>query len=64
MVHANLQPYSKLPLRLADQHTGDLRFSGEFDSRQAQALLEQLPTVLPVSVVRVADGGLVIGRVD
>jgi len=41
-----------------------LRLSGEFDSRQVRALLEQLPAVLPVTVVRAADGGLVIGRVD
>ena len=60
----DLQRYSKLPLRLADQRTGDLRLSGEFDSRQVQALLEQLPAVLPVSVVRAPDGGLVIGRID
>ncbi|MBK4997404.1 iron dicitrate transport regulator FecR [Pseudomonas sp. S37] len=60
----DLQRYSKLPLRLADQRTGDLRLSGAFDSRQVQALLEQLPAVLPVSLVRAGDGGLVIGRVD
>jgi len=60
----DLQRYSALPLRLADERTGDLRLSGEFDSRQVQVLLQQLPVVLPVSVVRAADGGLVIGRVD
>jgi len=60
----DLQRYSKLPLRLADQRTGDLRLSGEFDSRQVQALLQQLPAVLSVSVVRAPDGGLVIGRID
>ncbi|MCS4062762.1 FecR family protein [Pseudomonas putida] len=60
----DLQRYSELPLRLADERTGGLRLSGEFDSRQVRALLEQLPAVLPVAVVRAADGGLVIGRVD
>lgn len=60
----DLQRYSEVPLRLADERTGGLRLSGEFDSRQVRALLEQLPAVLPVAVVRAADGGLVIGRVD
>ena len=60
----DLQRYSEVPLRLADERTGGLRLSGEFDSRQVRALLEQLPAVLPVTVVRAADGGLVIGRVD
>lgn len=60
----DLQRYSEVPLRLADEHTGGLRLSGEFDSRQVRALQEQLPVVLPVTVVRAADGGLVIGRVD
>ncbi|WP_426808828.1 FecR family protein [Pseudomonas sp. WOUb67] len=60
----DLQRYSEVPLRLADEGTGGLRLSGEFDSRQVRALLEQLPAVLPVTVVRAADGGLVIGRVD
>ena len=52
----DLQRYSKQPLRLADQRTGDLRLSGEFDSRQVQALLQQLPAVLPVSLVRAGEG--------
>ena len=60
----DLQRYSEVPLRLADERTGSLRLSGEFDSRQMRALLEHLPAVLPVTVVRGADGGLVIGRVD
>ncbi|HDS1793098.1 FecR family protein [Pseudomonas putida] len=60
----DLQRYSEVPLRLADERTGGLRLSGEFDSRQVRALQEQLPVVLPVTVVRAADGGLVIGRVD
>ncbi|MCI1039008.1 FecR family protein [Pseudomonas putida] len=60
----DLQRYSEVPLRLADERTGGLRLSGEFDSRQVRALLDQLPAVLPVTVVRAADGGLVIGRVD
>jgi len=60
----DLQRYSEVPLRLADERTGGLRLSGEFDSRQVRVLLEQLPAVLPVTVVRAADGGLVIGRVD
>jgi len=60
----DLQRYSEVPLRLADERTGGLRLSGEFDSRQVRALLEQLPAVLPVTVVRAADGGLVIGRID
>ncbi|MFJ4256265.1 FecR family protein [Pseudomonas monteilii] len=60
----DLQRYSEVPLRLADERTGSLRLSGEFDSRQVRALLEHLPAVLPVTVVRGADGGLVIGRTD
>lgn len=60
----DLQRYSEVPLRLADERTGSLRLSGEFDSRQMRALLEHLPAMLPVTVVRGADGGLVIGRTD
>lgn len=60
----DLQRHSEVPLRLADERTGSLRLSGEFDSRQMRALLEHLPAVLPVTVVRGADGGLVIGRTD
>lgn len=60
----DLQRYSEVPLQLADERTRGLRLSGEFDSRQVRALQEQLPVVLPVTVVRAADGGLVIGRVD
>ena len=60
----DLQRYSEVPLRLADERTGSLRLSGEFDSRQVRALLEHLPAVLPVTVVRGADGGLVIGWTD
>lgn len=60
----DLQRYSEVPLRLADERTGSLRLSGEFDSRQMRALLEHLPAVLPVTVVRGAEGGLVIGRTD
>lgn len=60
----DLQRYSEVPLRLADERTGSLRLSGEFDSRQMRALLEHLPAVLPVTVVRGADGGLVIGWTD
>lgn len=60
----DLQRFSAQPLRLADERTGELRLSGEFDSRQVRALLEQLPAVLPVTTVRSADGGLTIGRKD
>ncbi|GLO13457.1 sensor [Pseudomonas putida] len=60
----DLQRYCEMPLRLADERTGSLRLSGEFDSRQVRALLEHLPAVLPVTVVRGADGGVVIGRLD
>jgi len=60
----DLQRYSEQPLRLADERTGGLRLSGEFDSRQVRALLEQLPAVLPVTTVRGVDGGLTIGRED
>ncbi|NIE76182.1 iron dicitrate transport regulator FecR [Pantoea sp. Ap-967] len=60
----DLQRYSEQPLHLADARTGELRLSGEFDSRQVPALLERLPAVLPVNVVRGAEGGLTIGRKD
>ena len=60
----DLQRYSEVPLQLADERTRGLRLSGEFDSRQMRALLEHLPAVLPVTVVRGAEGGLVIGRTD
>lgn len=61
-VIADLQHYRSKPLRLADGQVGELRLSGEFDSNSVDALIGLLPSILPVSIARAADGTINISR--
>ncbi|WP_110969980.1 FecR family protein [Pseudomonas huaxiensis] len=59
-VIADLQRYRLAPIRLADPRLGQLRVSGEFDSDAVEPLLDLLPSILPISVSRAADGSVSI----
>lgn len=61
-VAADLQHYRQKPIRLADARVGDLRLSGEFDSDSVEALIGMLPSILPVTLSRSADGSVTLGR--
>ena len=62
-VIADLQHYRSKPLRLADAQVGELRLSGEFDSNSVEALIGLLPSILPVSLARAADGSITFSKV-
>lgn len=57
-----LQQYRTDPIRVADAATGQLRLSGEFDTERVEALVGMLPRILPVSLVRAADGSVMLNR--
>ncbi|WP_200846426.1 FecR family protein [Pseudomonas pisciculturae] len=57
-----LQQYRAAPIRVADAATGELRLSGEFDTERVEALVGMLPRILPVSLVRTADGSVILNR--
>ncbi|AQZ35549.1 iron dicitrate transport regulator FecR [Pseudomonas sp. LPH1] len=59
-VIVDIQRYRLAPVRLADPRLGELRVSGEFDSAAIEELIELLPAILPVLVVRGGDGSVVI----
>jgi len=61
-VIADLQHYRSKPLRLADAQVGELRLSGEFDSNSVEALIGLLPSILPVSLARAADGSITFSK--
>jgi len=56
----DLQRYRQAPIRLADARVGQLRLSGEFDSKAVEALLDGLPMILPVQLLRDGDGSVLI----
>ncbi len=56
----DLQRYRQAPIRLADARVGQMRLSGEFDSDAVEALLDGLPTILPLSLLRDSDGSVTI----
>lgn len=57
-----LQQYRTASIRVADDATAELRLSGEFDSERVEALVGMLPRILPVSLVRTADGSVILNR--
>lgn len=59
-VVADLQRYRQAPIRLVDPRLGQLRLSGEFDSDAVEPLLALLPSILPISLSRAADGSISI----
>lgn len=59
-VIVDLQRYRQAPIRLLDARVGQLRLSGEFDSAAVEALLDGLPTILPLNLARDSDGSVTI----
>lgn len=50
--------YRRAPVMLADPRVAGLRLSGVFDSAGTDALLDLLPTILPVTVTRAPDASV------
>jgi transmembrane sensor len=59
---ADLQRYRTAPIRLRDDSVGALRLSGEFRVNRIEALIDALPSMLPVTVTRLDDGTVNVGR--
>lgn len=59
---AEAQRYRVAPIRLMDSNAGGLQLSGEFDINRLESLLDALPTMLPVTVARLADGTVQVGK--
>jgi transmembrane sensor len=55
---AQLQRYRRAPIELAGPGLGRLEVSGVFDSDRVDEALDLLPQILPVKVVRQADGSV------
>lgn len=58
----DLQHYRQASIQVADGRTGDLRLSGEFDSEGIEALIDMLPRILPVRLLRASDGSVILSR--
>lgn len=61
-VIVDIQRYRQAPVRLADPQIAGLRVSGEFDSDAVESLLDLLPAILPVALIRSGDGSVTISR--
>jgi len=59
-VIVDIQRYRQAPVRLADPRIASLRVSGEFDSDAVESLLDLLPAILPVALIRSSDGSVTI----
>ncbi|QLF93845.1 FecR domain-containing protein [Pseudomonas sp. ABC1] len=59
-VIVELQRYRQAPIRLGSAHIGDLRLSGEYDTDAVESLIELLPSILPVTLLRSFDGRVVV----
>lgn len=57
-----IQRYRTAPILLADPDLGSLPISGVFDNRNVEALLQLLPSILPLSLNTDADGTTHIRR--
>lgn len=57
---AELQRYREQPIRLHGEAVGGLEISGVFDTARSEQLLNQLPAILPLRVIRLADGSVEI----
>lgn len=55
---ATVNAYRAQPITLADAKVGDLRLSSRFRAGDSTALLAALPTILPLTVHRQADGSV------
>lgn len=59
-VIVDIQRYRQAPIRLGDPRIASLRVSGEFDSDAVESLLDLLPAILPVALMRSGDGSVTI----
>ncbi|MDP9938847.1 FecR family protein [Ectopseudomonas alcaliphila] len=59
-VIVDIQRYRQAPIRLDDPRIASLRVSGEFDSDAVESLLDLLPAILPVALMRSGDGSVTI----
>ncbi|CAI3804576.1 hypothetical protein GLGCALEP_03660 [Pseudomonas sp. MM221] len=59
---ALLRLYRKAPIRLSDPSLAGVTVTGVFDARNVDLLLDLLPSILPVSVVRQEDSSVQILR--
>ena len=59
-VLVDIQRYRQAPVRLADPRLGALRVSGEYDSVAIESLIDLLPAILPVRLVRTSDGSVIV----
>jgi len=59
-VLADIRRYRQAPIRVNDPRLGELRVSGEFDSTAVESLIDALPAILPVKLVRGGDGSVVV----
>lgn len=61
-VVADLARYRQAPVQIRDSRAGELRLSGEFDSASVEALIDMLPSILPVNLQRLPDGTVTLSR--
>ena len=59
-VAAELSRYLTYPLRIADTRLGQLRISGTLSIETPEAALDILPDIAPVTVIRHADGDVIL----
>lgn len=59
---AEIQRYRQAPIRLQGNFGSDTNVSGVFDSRSTDQLLDRLPDILPVQVVRHPGGEVDVQR--
>jgi transmembrane sensor len=59
-VLAEVQRYRRAPIRVPDERAARMRLSGEYDLAGIEALIDALPSTLPVRVVRQADGSVCV----
>lgn len=55
---AEFQRYRTRPIRLHGEVVGGLEISGVFDTARSEQLIDLLPTILPLRVIRLADGSV------
>jgi len=57
-----LRQYRRSPVFLSDTSLASLKVTGVFEAHNTDLLLDLLPTILPVAVIRQADGAVQIQR--
>lgn len=59
---AVLRQYRKAPIEMGDTSLAALKVTGVFDAHKVDRLLDLLPSILPVAVLRQADGAVLVQR--